>query len=722
MNRKWKYILTCLCSMMLIFMLIPSESFAEETNIIAENKHFKLYYDEDAELIGLENKKNRYIWWSSPLTADSDEIATPLIVTELQSSMLLTYGDSNSRGTTNLRSRNADERKVKETDKGIIITYVFKKCGISIPVAYELEEEYLSVSVKCDEIKESKIEQGISATQLTLLGAFGAGESDEEGYFVIPDGCGALIRFNNGKESTKSYSQKVYGRDITIVPTTKPAVTEEIYLPVYGIVKDGNAMAVIVEEGDGNVTLNASISGQSLSSYNLCYFTFQLRGSDTYSMAGDYGNLTVFESGEIKTDTIKLRYYPIADQEANYMDIAEVYRNYLLTDGNVTKKSEADTTQLYLNLYGGTMKAQSVLGIPIEKRTSMTSYAEAKEIIAELNDLGAEDISVIYHQWTDDGISGKVDYRAKPSGTLGGIEQFDHLISYIDEQGFDFYPSVNNKTFISGNGYSAFTDTTISISGAYSRQMTYQLAYGVQDTTVKTKALLSPGVFTEIYSKLAKSYADRKLTGVSLGEMTSVLWGDYGKQSLSRDDTMHILQEAYQEIQDNGLSISADSCAAYALPYVDKITGVPLHSSGFDLFDEEIPFYQIVMHGILPYSGTAINASADSIEAFLTSIATGSNPMYDMLYAEASELKDTELDQYYYGHYAFWTDTAAQEYQLADRILSGVSDQLITDYQCEGEISITTYEDGTQVIVDHAEKTITADGIVYKLINAQKGA
>jgi len=689
---------------------------------VAENENFIMYYDEDTGLIGLKNKSNNYTWWSSPLGANRDTTATPLVVTELQSANVLTYGDSNTRGTTNLRSRNDAELSVKELDNGITVTYQYDKCGISIPVTYQLEEDYMSVTVKCSEIKETKADSGQVATQLTLLGSFGAGTGDENGYFVIPDGCGTLIRFNNGKDKAKSYSQKVYGRDITNVPTTKPAVTEEIYMPVFGIVKNENAMTVIIEEGDGNASINASVSGQSLSSFNTCSFNFQLRGTDTYTMSGDYGNLTVFEDGNIKTDTIKLRYYPTVSKNASYADVAEVYRNYLLNDGNVQTKAKADTTELYLDLYGGIMKSQSVLGIPVTMKTAMTSYNQAKEIVSGLYDAGVDDMTVVYHNWTNDGISGKVDYKAKASGTLGGNGSFNALTKYLTSKAIDFYPAVNNKTFDSGNGYYTFRDTTIRISNSYSRQMTYNLSYGVQDTNVKTKSLLSPGSFTELYEKLANNYAKKSLTGVSLGDMTSTLWGDYGKQNMSRDDTINALQTSYQSLQHGGLSILADSCAAYAFPYVDKISDVPLHSSGFDVFDEEIPFYQLVMHGVIPYACTAINASADSTASFLTAIATGCSPAYDMIYAEASDLKDTLLDSYYYSHYAFWTDTAAQEYKIADEILSGVSDKVMTDYVRDGDVSVTTYEDGTQITVDYAEKTITANGIVYKLTDAEKGA
>ena len=69
---------------------------------------------------------------------------------------------------------------------------------------------------------------------------------------------------------------------------------------------------VVCTEGDSNAKLTASVSGQSKSSYNVCGFDFTLRDSDSYYMSGDNSTaLTVFEDGDIKTDAVALRYYPL---------------------------------------------------------------------------------------------------------------------------------------------------------------------------------------------------------------------------------------------------------------------------------------------------------------------------------------------------------------------------------------------------------------------------
>ena len=58
---------------------------------------------------------------------------------------------------------------------------------------------------------------------------------------------------------------------------------------------------------------------------------------------------------------------------------------------------------------------------------------------------------------------------------------------------------------------------------------------------------------------------------------------------------------------------------------------MPLQSSGFDVFDEDIPFYQMVMHGVKSYGTSAVNASATPEETVLLAIASGSSLHFDMI-------------------------------------------------------------------------------------------
>jgi regulation of enolase protein 1 (concanavalin A-like superfamily) len=685
---------------------------------VTENDNLALYVDDDTAVIGLYDKRKDTMWWSTPENVGHDTKATNTIVDDLSSSLKLVYGEPDARSTTNLRSKSDAKIKIKDTSDGVEITYTFKKAGITVPVAYTLEDDYLEARIDTEDIEEEDTsDTGKVTTSLSIMSSFGAASSTDTGYFVIPDGSGALINFNNGKTSAKSYTGYVYGSDVTSVSLTEPAVTEQVSLPMYGIVNGDNAMMVVCTEGDSNAKLTASVSGQSKSSYNVCGFDFVIRDSDTYYMSGDTSTaLTVFEDGDIKTDAIALRYYPLDTEDTpDYADVAEAYRNYLIEEDGVTVDVESDDPSLYINFYGGVEKEKSILGVPVNLKTSLTSFQQAQEILGNLGDNGAEQIRVQYYNWTNAGITGKVDVKAKAAHVLGGNSDWQDLLSYASENDITIYPAVDNETFQSGNGYYTFTDTTVRISGSYARIYAYNLAFGGQDTSEKALSLLSPETFTEVYEKLTRNYTKKNLTGVSLGIMTSALYGDYGKKSISRDKAQQLLEESYQTITDGGLQMLADSANAYALQYVTELTNIPLQSSGFDVFDEDIPFYQMVMHGVKSYGSTAINASANPNETLLLAVASGSSLQYDLIAEETSTLKDTTLDSLYYASADTWTVSAAQGYCFSKAVLGGLGKETITDYVREDNIITTTYSNGTEVVTDLDAETVTVDGTVYAL-------
>ena len=468
----------------------------------AENDKFRMLIDDRKGTFGIENLETKYIWWSSPLGVTRDKIATPLLVNELRSSNILRYGIPEKRSNNSVLRSGTDDCKIKVSDleNGIKIEYNYEKAGFKFPVEYTLEDDHLKASLKVEDIQETN--PANIATELTVMGSFGAASETEDGYFVIPDGSGALVRFNNNKTmDTNAYTQRVYGNDITAVPTSKGSVTEQIYLPVYGIVKEDNAMLVVASKGDSNAYLTTQVSRQSNSTYNLCSFTFMLRGTDTFYMSGNTSDkLTVFESGGIKSDDIELLYYPIAKEGADYVDVAERYRNYLMNEAGVEVRAKPDSAPMYIDLYGGTEKKKPVLGVPVTMKQSVTKYDEAVEIIKSLKQNGVDDMIVSYNNWTNDGIQNKIDTGAKSSGTLGSKRDFNDLKNFLDSGNSALYPVSDNRDFYSGNGYYSFSSTAVRVSGSYSRIISYDRAYGIPDGFKANMSLLSPYCFEKMYS------------------------------------------------------------------------------------------------------------------------------------------------------------------------------------------------------------------------------
>lgn len=691
----------------------------------AENDSFRLIVDDRYANVGLEDKKSGYVWWSSPAGASGSTAASALIAQELRSSLKLRCGDLSNRSNNNyLRSASPDcDVSVSDISGGVRAVYSFGKAGISVPVEYTLGEDCLKAAVKVSDIKESG--GNIVITEMSLLGCFGAADSREDGYFIVPDGCGALIRFNNGRYTdNNAYSQRVYGNDITAVPASRGAVTQQVYLPVYGIVRDNAAMLAVAAKGDSNAVLSAQVSGQSNSDYNLCGFSFVLRDTDTFYMSGNSSDkVTVFQGGDIASDDIEMHYYPIAGKHPDYSDVAAKYRSLLISEGGVEPCAAKDKAPVYIDLYGGVLKKKPVLGIPVTQRQEVTTFAQAKSILSQLRDNGADDMVVSLNNWTDDGIRSRVDKSADPSGILGGSSGFNDLLSFADDMGISVYPASDCCCFYSGGGYSSYGDTALRISGSYSRIVSYDRAYGIPDGFRKNMSLLSPACFDDALGGAADAYADAGLYGISPGRMTTYLYGDYGRKNISRADTQRIITDNLShaaEILPGG--VLADGANAYALPFVSHVTGVPLSSSRFDIFDEDIPFYQMVLHGVIPYSTTPVNGDPDSDKLLLMAAATGSLLSYDLIYAETNVLKDTPYDIYYYANYKHWTESAAAEYLMLRPVLSAVSDAFMTSYSVssDGNIITSVFSNGCSVTADLDKKTIDCGDIHISLIDREK--
>ncbi len=691
--------------------LITDEQAMAEMKLAVENDKLALWYNDKDITLALVDKNTGEIWWSNPINADASA-GKAAQKQELKSGMTLIFGEPAARRTTQSHSKAKSTAKMKATATGLEVSYEFSQAEITIPVVYTLHDDYMSLNVVTKDIDEKTASKIV--TNMAFMSAFGAADMEEEGYFVIPDGSGAVINFNNNKAGYRVYKGKVYGRDITAVNTTKPTMTKQIYLPMYGIVKGDSGMMVVADKGDTCASINAYVAGQKKTSYNSCYFDFEIRTSDEYLMGGEANPLKVFEKRGILVPEIEVRYYPVSNSDksdVDYADIAATYRNYLKTSQGVEKSPAAGSSALYMDFYGATMKRETVLGFPVTMQHKTTSFSDAKNILEQLKALGVDNMVVNYNQWTAADIKEKVADKAKPASVLGGKSDFDALMDYAKSNNITVYPAVDNLTFKSGSGYFTMTDTAIRVSNAYSRQIEYDLAHGTENKFYKAMSLLSPRKYAKMFTNLSKSYSKYGLDTISLGSTTTAIYGDYGKKSTSREMFKYNLQGYMEELKGSVPSILADGANAYVLKYVDHVSNVPLNSSKFDVFDGDIPFYQIVMSGLKPVSTTAVNGDAQIADLVLRAIACGSNLRFDFTAETADELKDTRYDVLYYSNYKYWLEDTAGCYKFAEEALSQTAGAEITEYNIlsDGEIE-TVYSNGVKTVVDLNDRTVTVNG------------
>ncbi len=705
--------------------------------VVAENDEAIMYLDREYERIGIYVKESGKVWWSNCVNALLDDATTKSSLQENRlSNIAVKYGNATDLIVSAYlysyrQSTSKEDTEFELIDNGVKVTYTISSAKATIPVYYVLEDTYLDCYIITSEIVEKAgYVEGEDAqesdsdvlilTDLAMNPYFGAADTEATGYMLIPDGSGARINLNNGKSNYSNYSAYIYGRDVADVKDNQPDDTEQAYLPVLAMVQESDGLVMVATDGDTFASANAAVAYNSddNAGYNYCYFSFTLRSTDTYSMSGDSSSIIMFEKGDgtIAVEKLAVRYYWVTseEEEVTYTEIADVYRNYLIEEEGLEKKTEEDYAPLFVEFYGGTLKSKSILGVPVNMKTAFTTFDQAVEIIEQLQELGVENFVINYNDWTTDSMTGKLDTASSVASVLGGKSDLEDMIEYFESIGADFYASITDYTFSkNGNGFWTLFNTAYRVSKSYARPYEYNIAYGTPNSGVAS-ALLSPRSISKLSNKVTKNLEKYDLPGAGLGSYAYTLWGDYStKNRTNREVTAQYIIEYYKSVAGVVDRIIADSPNAYLLSYVDVIQNLTLQSSQFKIVDEDVPFVQIVLHGYIPYSTEAINGSADSQELFLRAIASGSYIKYTFIYEETTEIEDTDYINLYYANYDGWLEQAAAEYELASEILSTVSDSVITGYVSDGTVITTTYENGVVTTVDLSTGEITANGKTY---------
>ncbi len=211
--------------------------------------------------------------------------------------------------------------------------------------------------------------------------------------------------------------------------------------------------------------------------------------------------------------------------------------------------------------------------------------------------------------------------------------------------------------------------------------------------------LLTPSAAAEVTDKLTASAQQSGTTALGITGITNKMYGDYRKDTVSPMETETFFVSALENAATKTDSLLLDAAYGYSLPYADAITNVPVYSSRFDVEDETIPFYQMVMSGTAELYGAPLNDCGNLREAILRSVEYGVSPTFRLMAAPSSTLQDTDYQHYFSLAYNDWQDEIlALSAELGD-IPFG---QRLVDHKKVGEnLYASTFADGSTVYVNY---------------------
>jgi hypothetical protein len=277
-----------------------------------------------------------------------------------------------------------------------------------------------------------------------------------------------------------------------------------------------------------------------------------------------------------------------------------------------------------------------------------------------------------------------------------------------------FYPDVAITMANSSKGFNESQKASRTLRKGLAAVYPLELALNRSDMDKTPSYVVSPRNVPTYVDSMLKGLSSFELGGISLRDMGDQLNSDF-RMSNEIDRTMSqgITNQALSKIRDHNLKIMANGGNAYALPYVTDITNAPMSNSKFKLEDEEVPFYQMVIHGFIDYTGTPYNLSTytNVNQYVLKCLEYGSGVNFEWIYEPNEKVKDTEYNQLYAVHYGQWIDQAVQIYKVVNGVLSKVQNKrMISHEQISNGVFKTIYENGVYVIVNYNESKVEVDG------------
>jgi hypothetical protein len=663
--------------------------------LAVQNDKLKLLVDSTSGHFQVEDKRTGQVWRSYP---NPDHWPTEAITgtwrNNLRSPVMLEYIDAaNFKSQPKLISFIEDKGVLEgfqTTSTGFKVTFNFKGTQFKIPVEVKLQDDFVETKINDSGIEEGKL----SLLNLKLYPMFGAEPSiGQDGYMMVPDGSGALIRFKTNQINDKSiYRENMYGSDISFY--SDRTARQQPKMPVFGMKSAERAFVGVISGGEEYAKIFAAPSGAfGQSNWVTPEWQYRIKFFQNTSKKGATGFFT-YSKNRFTVANRSVRYYLLDQGNADYVGMASKYREYLMKEqGLQPLKATSSKIPMYVDIVGADVKK----GLLWDKYLLGTSTSQAMEMVKRLYGLGIENMSIQYLGWQKGGYSSfgglfPVDKRLGGDEGMKQFIQFAHSLKMPVYLGANY--SYNNN---SRDGFNSRYDGMRNLAG--------KLLEFESFSNNETITLMSPKFAEQSVAKDLKDFEAVGADGIYYEDgVGRYLNSDFNTTYASnRTETMKSQQNILQQTKDALGGASVEKANFYTLKNVTHIHRIPDDYS-YDLFiDEAIPFMQIALHGLLTYTSNNWSNLRDQYKTeMLRSIEYGSNPSFIFTHAPSEDMKGAYWVWYYSMDVHDWEATAVEEYQRYNQALGDVQNKFIIGHRTIApNVKEVTYDGGKRVIVNY---------------------
>ena len=329
--------------------------------------------------------------------------------------------------------------------------------------------------------------------------------------------------------------------------------------------------------------------------------------------------------------------------------MSALYRGLLEKSDNLGKTEKE--SPLNLNIIGGATVSKSFLGVPYKSLFAATDATEAEKIIKKLIADGYKP-TVRLTGFGEEGIS--TDTLAggfKISSKLGGKSGVNSLLDYCKANGVNAYVDFDIIKFKSGAaGFSSLFDSALCASRKIAYIYDFDIAARGRDESTRAR-LLARDKLIKCGETLLKKTASLNTDGYSFNTLSNTAYSDYSDKTssaaYSKAGMAADVQKILSAFAGKNKKIAVSDANIYAAAHADIITETPTSSAAEDIFDADIPFYQMVFKGRVQITSESVNLAADPEKRILKSVEGGCGLTYTVIADYDKSLLDIRTKDFY---------------------------------------------------------------------------
>ena len=676
--------------------------------LMAENNKISLYFKSSTFGIAIYDKSNGYTWLSTYERAH-EFINTATVQSRIESGITIEYYSVDSKGiiksaeayyTSKENKKAVASNTVTKVNNGFDASVKFSSLNylISFNVEFRLEDDKLLVSVPYESIKEEIAgtlnPKDSKLKSITLFPYFGSENYEINGYSFIPDGSGALVRYNQHKSST-AYIKKLYGDDYSFTEYPASNNLKEngvLSLPIYGVNHGYNQASFLcqVEDGYGSCELHSYPYMYSLIPVNTTFFKYYVK--DTFNVKMSTTTMTLLNENPYPSNyTISYKF--LSGDNANYVGMANAYREDLGLDNVINASSNIP---LRLEILGLDYKP----GLFGKNFVKMTSFMEALDIIKDLENSNVNNFNITYLGWNKGGYFTKGAMNAKAAMRLGGASKLKKLSNYIDEKGYSIDYTIN--PYVSSSyGTSSKNVKRIGLSPFEVTQKSSQEQIGYY---------VLPSDLSRLIAKKDNKFNKLNIKGLKIDNLNSAYSYRYKSDAVYRTKMIDEVANELSKIE--GYKLGAEKPNSYLLKYLTNYYDAFYESNKYVYETDSIPFVSILISGIINMYMPNINYISDYDLAVLRMIEYNIYPSFIITKEEAYDLRYTNYEYLNSTQYDLWKDLMVKMYKDTNNALSNViGARMINHSYVDSGVSKCMYSNGVVIYVNYNNKVVNVDGV-----------